>query len=592
MEKSLRQNSLISNFFNDVSLGTAYKDTYLLYTRRSTDDANNQRNSIDYQLSEGLQYIEKHGFKLAPLTIDIFCQNGIIKEYHSAFKEKKEFEILPDGSIKQKVDRPKFLMMAYLLQKKYFKGVICLCWDRISRNKSDEVIIDKLVSLGIDIQFVHARYDKTRAGMLHMEIDGIFSREYSRAISEKVKDAAKELRGQGKCIYKSPIGYIDEGSTLKSFDPIRAPIVKRIFELYATGEWSYAKLAQWANQQGLTTKPVRRKRSPYEKLMGVELETLPKVSRLITPKAIENILANPFYIGKNQHKNEWIESTVHQPLIDNKLFFKVRELRKKRTVSIHYPDSAFATYRGLITCGICGRGFSPYVHKGKTYYRLKCKRNCDNTVRNVSEAIITKQIQAIFATIYFSDNELERIEEDAKYQLNIVTERRNKELEDLYRRLNKAMADIDYMAKERLTLLRTQTMSLEDICSEENRLKSEISDVQVKINANVESSRAMLNYVITFSNLLKGAEEYFEHAMDDEKKQLVVHTFSNLYFIDGKLKYVANEGYLQLFKVKECSIVQLGAPNYLFSNLKQISDKVKPALAALKSFLDAGKKYA
>jgi hypothetical protein len=186
-----------------------------------------------------------------------------------------------------------------------------------------------------------------------MDIDGVFSRHYSRVISEKVKMAAKKLREEGRCIYLSPLGYLDNGSESKPFDPQRAPIVKRVFELYATGEWSYRALAHWANQQHLTTKPVRRKRSKSERLEGVKIESIPKISRKVTVKAIENILKNPFYIGMNVTGDEWIRSIAHQALIDSSLFYKVQSMMKQRTVTVHYPELQFYPYRGLIKCYYC-----------------------------------------------------------------------------------------------------------------------------------------------------------------------------------------------------------------------------------------------
>jgi len=94
-----------------------------------------------------------------------------------------------------------------------------------------------------------------------MDIDGMFAAHYSRVISEKVKNAQRKLRIEGRCLYFTPIGYLDKGSDNKPLDPERAPIVKRVFELYSTGDWSFAQLGKWAAKQGLTTKPVRRKRT-------------------------------------------------------------------------------------------------------------------------------------------------------------------------------------------------------------------------------------------------------------------------------------------------------------------------------------------
>jgi DNA invertase Pin-like site-specific DNA recombinase len=559
----------------EISIEKQHHSKYLIYTRKSTDDAENQKNSIDYQIREALKMCERAQLTVAPVTIEGFCTAGIIKEHHSGFKQDEAFSILSDGTINQKVERPKFLILIDLLQKKQIMGIICLCWDRISRNEADDVIIKKLIIQGIDIRFVQTTYDKSSSGALHMDIDGAFSRHYSRVISEKVKNTTMKLREEGKCTYRSPIGYLDNGSDNKSFDEERVSVVKRIFQLYATGEWSYTKLAQWANQQGLTTKPCRRKRTKSEKMTGVEVDSIPKLSRKVTEKTIEVMLCNPFYIGKIIHGDQWITSTAHQPLIDSKLFYKVQAVAKKKTTSIHYPELSFQTYRGLLRCGGCNRAYTPYEQKGIIYYRCRCRTECVNTIKNINEAFITTGIQKLISKIAFSDAELVDIERDAHTQLNTITERRNTELEDSYRQLNKAMADLDYLSKEKLSFLRNQVMTIEEIKSEENRLQEIIDETQTKIKANSESTRAMLDYIITFSELIKNASLYFEHALNSEKRELTTHMFTELIVQDGNVKCVAKEGFAALLGRFDDQFSLFGSPHYVFTELPHLYYFVK-----------------
>lgn len=566
---------------NEILSIPKYSDRYLIYTRRSTDDPDNQKNSIEYQIATALKFAEQQHLKIASTDIKLFCKQGIISEHHSGYKSSQQFEILSDGSINQKVQRPKFLMMAELLQKKHFKGVICLCWDRISRNEADDVIIKKLMYMGIDILFVQASYENTSAGWLHMDVDGVFSRHYSRAISEKVKNTAMKLRAEGKCIYTSPLGYLDKGSQSKPFDQKRAPIVKRLFQLYATGEWSYNTLAQWANQQGLTTKPVRRKRTREERLSGVSLDSIPKQSRRVTPKSIENMLSNPFYIGKNVHNKEWIDSTAHQPLIDSTLFMKVSRMRKDRTISAHYPEKSFAVYRGLVSCGECGRTYSPYIQKGIMYYRLKCKANCKNKTRNLNEKTISELVFEILNKIYLSEEERIRISEVANLEIDKITDRRSLELESLQGRYRKALEDYDYLIKERLYLLRTKTFSTEELHREDVRLSDIVEALKIRIGAYGESVKAMFDYVMTFSALIQNKALYFETGLDSEQNHIVCEVFSKLSISDGKLKYEAKEGYKELLKRFECSNTQSGSADYLFSKLIEIYIAVKNAKSQL-----------
>lgn len=564
-----------------------YSDCYIVYTRKSTDDTENQKNSIAYQKLEANRYNKKECINVAPLIVPGFCTNGVIEEHHSGFKQDDDFETNNDGTITYKVSRPKFLTLVNLLRQKKFKGIVCLCWDRLSRNEADDVLIKKLISQGIDIRFVQASYEATSAGALHMDIDGMFSRHYSRVISEKVKDSYKKLLAEGKCVYAAPIGYLNQGSDNKPYDPVKAPIVKRIFELYATGEWSYSSLAKWASQNGLISKPIRRKRTKEEKSNGVELEEIPKTTRPVNEKTIEKILLNPFYVGKLIHREQLIDSRVHQPLIDLSLFYKVQTIIKIRNRTIHYPEVSFYPYRGLVKCGTCDRIYSPYIKKGITYYTSSCKPNCTNSVRNFNDKFITDKIVQILDRIHFSDAELATLETDARGALDKISEKRNKELANLHRNHSKILDDLDYLAKDKLSLLRTGVYTPQQILEEEGRLTVLLEDVRVKINAYSESAKSMLDYVIAFSELVKNASAYFQYALDTEKRDLVVQVFSELYIENGELKYVAKYGYDALLNRFDAQKQNYGAPQYVFLELETIYNLVKISAPTLKKCIDS-----
>lgn len=535
-----------------------YKDSYIVYTRKSTDDANNQKNSIDYQVGEALLYSQKNNIPIADITIPGFCENGVIRERHSGYKQDEGFEILENNQISQKVERPKFLNLISLLQQKQVKGIICLCWDRISRNENDDVLVKKLIGSGVDFKFIQVTYDATSSGALHMDIDGMFSRHYSRVISEKVTNATRKLRSQGRCTYRAPIGYLNQGSDNKPLDPESAPLIKRMFEMYATGEWGIIPLTHWANEQGLVCQPRRRKRTLEEQLSDIDLDTLQKTTRALSKHGVEELLKNQFYIGKVKDRGAYLPG-IHQPLIDHKLFFKVQELISKRTTIKHKPYMDFFTYRGLVRCGECNRLYCPYEQKNINYMMLKCKPGCSNSEKNIKEQDVTLAIKDLLEKISFTDNELRELEKDAEKQLNKITDRRNSELENTYIKMNKTMKDLDYLCKEKISFLRDSIMRPEEIRNEETRLRQEIERHQEIIRANTESSQKMLEYIISFSDLIKNTALYFEYALDSEKREITNQIFSELYFSDLGLKYKAKQGFDTLFARNNPEIAPYGA---------------------------------
>jgi site-specific DNA recombinase len=571
-----------------------HKDQYIIYNRKSTDDANNQRNSLVYQRQRNLEYAQREHLPIATdLIVPGFCTNGIIDESHSAFKQEDEFVITEDGSIQYRILRPKFLTLIGLLKKRTIKGVVFLCWDRASRNEQDDLIIKKLIRLGCDIRFAETTYDKTSAGDLHRDIDGVFAAHYSRSISEKIKNAQKKLRAERRCLYNSPVGYLDKGSDNKPFDPERALLVKRIFELYATGSWSMHQLAKWAREQGLTKRPVRRKRTYEEIANNVDLASIPKISRPVDHKSIEYILKNPFYIGKIKIGDRYEDSAAHEPLIDTALFLRVQEVLKKRRVSVVYLDKPFYTYRELSRCAFCDRAYSPYLQKGSVYYRSRCKEGCQNADPNLTEKDITLALQGLLDTISFTDDELTEIEARAQKELPTISAMRGKVLADLQAKQRTILADIDYLLQNRVTLMRTASMDVETIQSEEARLSAKLALVNEEITVYTESAPEMLRFVITFSELMKNAGEHFRKALDSERREIALTVFSELRFANRRLVgHEAKDGFKALLsRISESANNDdpwppekcqgswvTGAADYLFSELECIYRLAKKSL--------------
>ncbi len=532
-----------------MEIAEEHKDSYLIYNRKSTNDAMSQQNSLGYQRTLNLEFAKRNNLKIASLSIEGFCKNGIIDESHSAFKEGDDF-IWKDGLAQFRVIRPKFLQLVGLLKEQKIKGVIFLCLDRASRNPHDDLLLKKLEELGSDIHFSNTTYDKSSSGKMHRRLDGVMANFYSETISEKVRMGQAKLRGEGKVIYNAPLGYLNHGSGSKPFDPERAPLVKQIFEQYATGEWSFVGLAKWAQEHGLTKRPTRHRRNKEEMRSDVDPASFPKISRPVDHKTIEAILHNPFYIGKVKVDGGLKDSTAHSALIDTGLFYKVQQVLKGKTKTLRYMDKPFFTYRGLLRCP-CGRSYSPYNKSGYTYYRSRCKAGCANPNPNISEIDVHAAIQDVLDCIAFTDAELLDIQAQAKTELDGISKARDKKLSDLHLKQRGIVANIEYLTKERITLLRTEAMTPETLRGEETRLNASLAAIHDEIRAYGESAQEMLQYVITFSELVKNASAYFKHALDNEKQEIAISVFTEI-VINNKFveTYRAKDGFDALLRRK------------------------------------------
>lgn len=544
-----------------------FKDFHLLYTRKSTDEENSQKNSISYQKSENRKYADQHGFSVPLITIEGFCTDGIISERHSGFKESGDFEITEDGKVMFQIERPKFQRLVHYLSKGYFKGVICLCWDRISRNKADDTIIRKLMKQGVDVQFVYAQYDDTSSGQLHMDIDGMFSQHHSRVTSEKVRIATRNARKEGICTYRAPIGYLNQGSMEhKPFDPKRAPIIKRMFELYATGNYTFADLVRYADEQGLTTLPMRRARTKEELLSDDEI-ILPKVARPIRKTHISKILKNPFYTGKVRGMNgNYVTSVSHEPLISEELFLKVQGFLSKKRVSIYYEKKLDLALRGMVRCTDCKRIYTPYQQKGFTYLRSKCKKDCSNSKNNIRVEQVFDMVKDTLRRLYTNKVDRKKLNATSEQQLQELETKRQKTLLEIAQRKQKAKRELDYLLTEKLSLLTTGTYSPEGFSKERERLCDLLDKCDLETSISEQAMSDTIKDVTIISELLEDLMWYYENADLEKKEQIIRILFSELFTSDMSLSYLLHTE----FSILKSIHVSFGDPSGSFSELIQV----------------------
>lgn len=528
-----------------------YRDFYLIYNRKSTDEKENQKNSIKVQKGANTQCAFDKKLKIAQVTLTGFCADGIISEKHSGFKENNDLNFSGNGMVQYQINRPKFLKLVEFLSRGLFKGVICLCWDRISRNRGDDTVVRKLMKKGVDFHFKYADYDKSSAGALHMDVDGMFAEHHSRVTSEKVTLTTRILRDEGVCTYKAPVGYLNQGSMdNKPIDPIRGPIIKKMFELYARGDKSVADLARWANDQGFTTAPMRVRRTPEEMLAednedddeDEELKS-PKVSRAITANNVQKILKNRFYTGVIRgNDNKYVKSVSHKALITEETFDKVQLILKKKKVSSYYPNRVESLFRGSVRCEECGRVYTPYKQKGIQYYGARCQDNCSNPKKSFNILFLGKGIDDIVMNLSFSDEEIGKLDVQAKTDLATLEEKRNSEIESTQRRKKKLKEDLGYLKENKISLLKSGVYSPEDYVEEENKLNESLRAMEAFEGASSTEIGRAIKDVVKLSELVKYGYEYMQFANSEEKEKISKIVFSELLLSEDTFNYKARNG--------------------------------------------------
>ncbi len=227
--------------------------------------------------------------------------------------------------------------------------------DRLYRNFKDAILIEEL---GVDVKFVKQgltlRPDSESSDKLLHNINVVLAKNYLDNLSEEVKKGQTQKAALG--MYPGGpvlIGYYrKDGEICVDFEI--AAKIKRLFELYSSGNYSITDLFQEAKKLNLKH---------------------PKSGRFVTRSEIEKILKRQFYCGKFTW-GEKVYQGNQPPIVSVELFNKVQEVFKSRNKP-PYSKHNFP-FIGLIKCGNCKHSVTAEIKK-KRYVYYHCTgfdKNC------------------------------------------------------------------------------------------------------------------------------------------------------------------------------------------------------------------------
>lgn len=355
--------------------------TLYAYIRVSTVKQGERGSSLQEQQAAIESYAQRHG-----LTI-------------SRWFEERETAA--------KRGRAMFNTMLRALAKGEAAGVIIHKIDRSARNLRDWADLGDLIDRGVEVHFAHESIDlQSRGGRLSADIQAVVASDFIRNLRQEIRKGFLGRLKQGLYPRPAPLGYRNQGRGLpKVPDPITGPLVRRGFELYASGHYSLQTVGEELHRLGLRN----------------------GLGRRLSLNSIATMLHNLFYIGLMQIKGtgEMYEG-IHEPLIRKSLFDQVQEnLRgKKRNTGLKHVF----LYRRLVRCDSCGFRLIAERQKGHTYYRCHtatCPTRC------IREEAIADAIDDALSTITFSENDLELLGKRTYELIGLATESNDKVLAGL-----------------------------------------------------------------------------------------------------------------------------------------------------------------
>lgn len=436
--------------------------------------------------------------------VSLVEQKESIKKYAN-LNNLKIIDWYEEKETAAKQGRPVFSKMISLLNKRKVDGVIIHKIDRSARNLKDWAELGELMDRGIEVHFSFEAIDfNTRGGRLSADIQAVIASDYIRNLSDESKKGLYGRLKQGIYPFQAPIGYLDSGGgNLKTVDPEKAPLIKKLFQFYATGLYSIIDLTDKMYEIGLRNRNGKK----------------------VTRNGISTILHNPFYVGTIKlRKNGQVFEGKHKPLVSKSLFIEVQNMLdgKKKCGKTRHDY----LYSRRIKCELCLKSLIAEKQKGRVYYRCHTKGCLIKTIR---EDVIDEIIADFLGNLSINQKEFEQIKSYFDSKRN-----KNFKVEDEIKLLKFDLAK-DNHRLERMTEKFIDGLLDDDMYAlNKERILLKIGESKEKIEG-LKKSDDFKKESFKFLELLKSLKNIYFNAKNERKRIILKILTSNLVYSPEKL---------------------------------------------------------
>ncbi|HNV97428.1 MAG TPA: recombinase family protein, partial [bacterium] len=418
------------------------------------------------------------------------------QEANQKFAKERGFQIVKEFREVQsaaKKGRKQFgLMLVEIKKSKSVKGIIFHDVDRSCRSISDWAKIKELSNAGYNICFSRDGSDlNSRGGSLTCTMKAVMAEDFIANLSQETKKGMNKKAELGYTVFgRVLLGYKKSGIGTRELDPITAPLIKKCFDLYATGKYTLHELADEMYKKGLKT--YNNKRIEYT-----------KISRILNDK---------YYMGIIDIKGK-LNIGLHPAIVSDKLFKKVQDVLQRRfTPHTHKNDYKF---KHILTCGLCGHTLKSMTAKHKYPYYYCRNKFCQAKTfsENNIEEILLKEIDKIKFNKQES-SQLLKIAKDLKRTYEFELEKMNDALRLKITNCNDRLSNLTDHLLDGTIDKEIYEQKKQQFTLEKTALESEISDFQ-------RTNEASFSRIEELTKLLSNPAYAYKVANHENKANLI-----------------------------------------------------------------------
>ena len=405
--------------------------------------------------------------------------------------------------------------------------------DRVQRNHKETPLLNDLIEKEkIELHFytencIMHKYSTSQEKMV-WNMFVMMAQNYVDSLRDNVNRSIAQKLREGEWISTAPIGYEhinhgskhDRGKGQILLDKLRAPLVKRLFEEYASGIYTLSEMVKKAKEWGL----------------GNSRGNQGDLCR----SHIYSIITNPFYYGVMRVKKTGKEySHIYETIITKELFDKCQAVRLGWNKKKFQWGAKEYVFRGLIKCAATGKVVtadtkSKVNSKGeKKEWTYLITMNPDNPEKKVyvKEDKIIAEVQKVFDSMYLDPELLEKVLEVIKLSANSEQDYYKAKIAELKSEHTKIKTRMDRLTDLFLDGMFDEKTYKEKRDSLEQKRKEIVAEIESNDNADDNFSKGLISML----QLASKAGDTFKGSNAEEKRKLINLVFSNLELKGQKL---------------------------------------------------------
>ncbi len=421
-------------------------------------------------------------------------------------------EFVDAGESARSADRPDLQRMLEYIATHQVTYCIVHKVDRLARNRLDDVEIHRrLVEAGVTLVSATENIDETPSGMLLHGIMSSIAEFYSKNLANEVSKGLNQKFETGGTPMRAPIGYLnvrkrDEQSReyrTVEIDTERAPLVRWVFEQYATGENTVVSLLTEATARGLTT-----------------VLTPKRPSGPVGRSTFFKLLRNPYYIGIVRYKGAE-QSGTHEPLVDVETWQQVQRLLDSRKIADERRRTHDHYLKGTLFCGQCGSRMQldyPANKQGVRYAYYVCsgraskRKNC--TRRAVPVGIAEQLVADCYRDISITEEQYAALAAQVEAAFDERLASRSQELAELTENRKRLANESDKLLAAHFA----DAIDLETLKRHQDRIRAGLADIDRRLASEHDQHEGSRKHLSTALSLLVDCATLYARTNDQGKR--------------------------------------------------------------------------